>query len=354
MESLVIVTGAGASVHLGRDRDLPMMSGWADDLRRRLGNLADQLGLKPQMDGIEFEECIGRFLRFTRGLDDVASYPWIGYADSMKPVNDAESWFRQAATSSKQIQQTIFESLHELFGFGRIDATKAEMAYGKLFEYLHPEKVALATTNYDVSGEMALDRLGFRPYSGHDGSLEFGRVQRVHVEGITDRNPDRSPVLYLHGRVSWYVQPDGSLAAADPQSPFNADSGTPALLLPDPEKLYDAPATSILWQQFEELIAPGSAVLVLGHSLTDAKLVDALRRQKPDRLAVSLYIPPNETDVGRRVGEERARLTGLLGRDAIVLPLQFGPQVIGSKRALQFFSDSLSQGTDADYDFGPL
>jgi len=48
-------------------------------------------------------------------------------------------------------------------------------------------------------------------------------------------------------------------------------------MLPDPDKIYDADdVINSLWEQFREALRRAKAVLILGHSLNDRALVDAI------------------------------------------------------------------------------
>lgn len=80
-----------------------------------------------------------------------------------------------------------------------------------------------------------------------------------------------------------------------------------------------------LWSQFREALGRARRVFVLGHSLHDPFLVDALRSVPPDRLAVGIYgKDPQEMAAANaatlRVVEES------FGSMVTVLPIVFGTE----------------------------
>ncbi len=137
---LVIITGAGASVNLGREgKKLPQMGGWAAHLCKSLDAYKDVLGLRVDMTGEEFESKVGAFLRCSRSLADCKSYVQLGVPNpSSDSVQQYEQWFQQAELACGQIERALFESLHELFGLDQIDAFAAKTAYERLLGILQP------------------------------------------------------------------------------------------------------------------------------------------------------------------------------------------------------------------------
>jgi hypothetical protein len=129
-------------------------------------------------------------------------------------------------------------------------------------------------------------------------------------------SPYRVPVLHLHGRVGWYLR-DGSLISVNPDSPYQPGIGQPGLLLPDPGKDYAGlPELAEMWDEFEQLLARVSHVIVIGHSLHDSRLIDYLREAR--NLAVSVYEE-------ERAGVAAVRVNELLP-SATVVRMAFGPQ----------------------------
>jgi hypothetical protein len=76
---VLILTGAGASSNLGANGShLPMMSSWASDLVRDVGPRAEQIRLRPDMPGEEFEQELGRFLAFERSFPLIEPFAHLG------------------------------------------------------------------------------------------------------------------------------------------------------------------------------------------------------------------------------------------------------------------------------------
>jgi hypothetical protein len=323
-EPLVIITGAGASAELGSQGPIAQMSQWASHLCDRLAGHAEVLGLRPGMEAYEFEAQIGSFLRFARALDHLGPYLSLGVTDRLRPIDQHEQWLRQAQGASTQIQRAIFDTLHELFRSDAINDVAAYRAYGSLLRLLgNPKRFSVATTNYDPSVEIGLDEIGARPYSGLDNSYRRGQPKVVHLEDIASNDYDRTPVLYLHGRVGWYTDESGRLIAADPDHPFNPDSGVPALLLPDPEKVYDETNVVRLWTAFEQLLQQAERVLVLGHSLNDTRLVEALQGVPTEHLAITIFKP----EEGYDFTPDSDALLERLRRKPHLIPMSFGPTI---------------------------
>jgi hypothetical protein len=76
----------------------------------------------------------------------------------------------------------------------------------------------------------------------------------VRVAGLLDGLPRYTPVLHLHGRVGWFVR-DGSVYEANVRR-YQADFGSPLVMLPDPDKAYDQDGIIIaMWQEFSNALA---------------------------------------------------------------------------------------------------
>jgi hypothetical protein len=312
-----------------------MMQGWAADLCDRLANHVDLLGLRRDMTGEQFEDRLGAFLRFTRSLRDVASYPRAGLATPAEPTQTIEAWFNQAAGTAQEINRSILESLHELFSGTRVHRTPAEQAYGPLLRALQVERLTYVTTNYDLAGEIALEALGKRPYAGVDQAWSPGDPQLVHLDDLLANDTTRTPVLHLHGRVDWYTTDEGQLVAVDPNAPFNPSLGTPALLLPDPDKVYDDFVTQTIWRHFEVALGQATHVLVLGHSLNDTQLLRALTRVTDQQLAIALHAPEGAGLSQWR--KDEAALLQKIGRTPHIIPMDFGPRPCADPVRLQHF-----------------
>ena len=139
---LVLVTGAGASVHFGTDdRPLPLMSGWSDALVDALDareqTLAGTIGLRRGLSGEEFEECLGAFLRWTQTLDATKRFKSVGRQDPDTPLtSEIPTWLARAERRTAVIIKAINASLWNEFGLARVDDLKAADTYKELFEAL--------------------------------------------------------------------------------------------------------------------------------------------------------------------------------------------------------------------------
>lgn len=342
IDRLIVVTGAGASRELGAEnRPLPLMKDWCDDLVNRLvregpsGDVPGLLGLTGA-DGEQFETRLGRFLAWQLSLDTAGSMTKLGVGPG-QPTDAIDSWFRQAKANATQIFNVVHRSLTDLFGQDRISQVSASAAYRSLLDrcgVTPGTPLAYVTTNYDVAGELALEVLGRRPVWGAQPGLGGDSVAvPVDVAGIAhDWGSYHTPVLHLHGRVGWYVSPrDKVLMSVSPRTPYQPQIGAPGLLLPDPDKNYgELSAVGDMWIEFENLLNSNAKVLVVGHSLHDAKLVELLGRYGA-RVGAAFYSnPTGRNDPNNPPGSpvirgELDRIRELLP-SAITIPMRFGPE----------------------------
>jgi hypothetical protein len=291
----------------------------------------------------QFEERLGSFLRFTQSLPNTAMYPRAGFSDPSANSREIEHWFEQAATTSKQVTQAIYASLHELFGSARVSPRAAAQAYEPLLTLLQAERLTYATTNYDVAGEIALDELGRRPYAGEDVGWSATEARVLHFDDIFSDDTRRTPVLHLHGRVGWYRTADNQVFSAPPDATYIAERGAPALLLPDPSKVYDDFVSESIWQQFSAALGQATHVLVLGHSLNDPQLRATLQQVPDNKLAVTIRAKEGAT---YRIWDgAQSAIVESLGRSPHVIPIDFGPRPCASRQRI----DEFLTGAGAQY-----
>lgn len=285
---LLLVTGAGASVHFGTDdRPLPLMNGWSDALvdalNDREATLASTIKLQKGLSGEDFEEALGAFLRWTQTFDATQRFIHVGRQRAdIGASGEVSTWLTIARQRSRTIVQAINSSLWDEFGLGRVDDTKATNTYRQLFEALDAPpggstRLFSATTNYDRSGEAVLSEVGFTADTGARGRP--GRTQRLDVDQIDVwGDPSTVPHLHLHGAVGWYRDQGGGIRVQPADDEYD-DRRTPAVLYPDPDKdpLGETEVgVHLLWRKFNNALESASHVLVLGHSLHDSALVNAL------------------------------------------------------------------------------
>ena len=340
--SILVITGAGASTALGRDdRPIPLMQGWATTLCDQLGVRAQQIGLKPNMQGDQFEAALGRFLAFGKSLPIVDQLLHLGTPGNpttqrQKPHMD---WVQTANNAVYEITLNLHRNLYECFGGNRVDHDRAKNAYYKLHHDalcwdVGDARIWHATTNFDPALEIAidLDRGSFKrvdgfthPAGGVTSMYEPEEFEKLAAE---DDNLDQVPVIHLHGKVGWYYDGQNNIFQDPPDRDFDARQ-TPALLLPDDAKNPETnftPGLDATWTVFESVMRRATHILVLGHSLNDKHLVDTLKGWSGKNIAVVVY--RDSVGEGDRFApatpEEKAHLNQLLGRDVEVIPGSFG------------------------------
>jgi len=104
----------------------------------------------------------------------------------------------------------------------------------------------------------------------------------VRVSGLLSGMPRFVPVLHLHGRIGWFRRAEDQRIYSVHSPRYMRESGTPIIMLPDPDKAYDSdPVINEIWAQFEQALSRARSVFVLGHSLNDRLLVNALSTSSP-------------------------------------------------------------------------
>jgi hypothetical protein len=222
--------------------------------------------------------------------------------------------------------------LDESFGPQKIYRYGATQAYGNLFQELGvtPQThLVLATTNYDVSAEVALDALGYRPDWGESmNPLGQPSDRALSVEGILDGLPRHTPVLHLHGRVNWLMTPDGIAKSSGMyQESSPDDMGVPIAMLPQLEKDYQGDAfLASMWATFKTALVRSQRVLILGHSLNDVELMDEIVTAFPEGQGVGITIRMNDDGSARFDSDEHEALVINRLTRANRIPMSFGPE----------------------------
>ncbi len=214
-----------------------------------------------------------------------------------------EEWHRQATFKIEQVSEVVHETLYALFGRPSFDLQRARSSYTELLQEIGigegGANWVYATTNYDTIGDEALEAADFR--------VEWGERHRVRSsetivdpENLLDRVKTGVPVLHLHGKIGWYRRSasEGGQAIAVSNETYQSGFGTPIVMLPDPNKVYDSdPIINTIWAQFQEALSRARRVLVLGHSLHDEQIVSAIEtRADPASVGVTVYGHPSDPE----------------------------------------------------------
>lgn len=338
---LLLVTGAGASRELGQDDNpLPLMNDWSDALCGALDaterNLASACHLAPGMSGARFEEAIGLLLQWqeVRWLEE--RFQNLG---GPRPTEPYPQQIEARANTDRRLEQVIEvirRSLYDEFGLNRVDDGKARKAYGALLQRLGAERLVVATTNYDRSVEGALLELGMNVETGFKG--RGARSRKLDVAGLVEGSASTgsTPVLHLHGAVGWYHrEQDGQVRDYTGDDPYMKALGTPVILYPDPRK--DPTKNALvadLWREFAAALKAATHVLIVGHSLHDPALVDAVREAPDLVIGVSVY---SETEAESDLAESFERVEQAFP-GAIPIPMKFGPDLIVEQATLDEFA----------------
>ncbi len=348
---LVLITGAGASCTFGQLRQFPLMGGWSDALRKKIIDLSENIAfrkmidLEGEIDGPEFERRLGSFLRQVQAFREIKPLVKASLELStnrqeirMRMPSQAsalEEWYSTTSNAVEDLIEGLNVILYALFDEPGINDFAAAKGFGWLLEELRIDdhsRFVLATTNYDLVGETALARLGYRIDWGRPPQLQPSPDVELRVERLLVGVGSYVPVLHLHSRLGWYLKPDGTVRDMQGGS-YSKQWGTPVVMWPDDEK--DASsyvATGVidmLWGQFQEALGRARKVLVLGHSLHDRFLVHALREHVPaERLAITICAESLEELSSPQLAPIRDAIQRNFGT-IMMVPMVFGPEPTG-------------------------
>lgn len=339
---LVLLTGAGASVGLAHPGvTIPAMKDWSDQLTGALGardpGVALLVHLHYGMEGIDFERQLGRFFASARAFRDArdlmldTSHLTLNLPPPFNslPRTGIEDWHTQATAKINQVSEVMHESLYKLFSRPQFDSPEARRWYLSVLDTLgigpNGTNWVYATTNYDTVGEEALEE-DFRVEWGDRHRRRLSEVT-VDPETLLANVSTSLPVLHLHGCIGWYRRSadEGGQAIAVNSDTYQPGFGTPIVMLPDPNKVYDSdPVINSIWDQFNEALSRARRVLVLGHSLNDEQIVSALKRVDPDRLAVTAYGHASDPSKPESNADPILQIVDENLPGATIIPIRFG------------------------------
>ena len=283
------------------------MAEWSNILRQDLdeakAGMPQALGLTEGLSGTDFEEIVGAVLRFRSSFHLNRRFMRLGSPTFRGVPTQVGDWMKAAEENGSHFERVLWKSLWREFGLAAIDPELARKAYAGLIDLLgiRSTPFVIATTNYDLAAEVALDLIGLEYTNGFDTATIGTRFLRPrNIVDWPNGHRDKVPVLHLHGAVGWYRKPgDDRVYYQPPDQEFNATLGTPAVIAPDPEKdPENDPSVGGIWREFRSALEGATHIVVIGHSLTDEPLVRALSASKHNRI---LVIRPDISDLGSRI-----------------------------------------------------
>jgi len=302
---LVLVTGAGASRSFGvAGQQLPLMQDWSDAVCETLIRTdyrhLQLTGLEKGLDGPEFEQRLGDFLRRVEAFKLIEPLVGVSPPTQQIPPLSTEAlrgWYQQEKFNLEKVVDLIHTSLYEQFAEQAFDLVRATKAYGELLEVLgvlgptRPPFV-VATTNYDPIAEEVLTMNSLLPDWGQKPMVNLTQSETgIEARGLIQGLPRYVPVLHLHGRIGWYSREVGGPYESTMKN-HSAQFGTPIVMLPDPKKDYGSiTLINDLWTEFGLALRRAKRVFILGHSLNDEPLRRAVVENVDDlsRVAVGVY-----------------------------------------------------------------
>lgn len=265
------------------------------------------------MKGPEFEENLGLLLKFEQARALIDRFAPLGRQDFLGEHGQVGRARELTEARLNSLKRILDATLYDEFGMDRVDDERAVEAFGALLDVCGTE-IVVATTNYDLSAEAALDALDFTVDTGFRASR--GRTPALNPVGLIEGRGDATPVIHLHGAVGWYEK-EGVVESHYADKPFNESLGSPVVLYPDPDKdpTNDA-VVSQLWTEFHRALKEAKAVVVVGHSLHDPSLVRALKDAAQRKPVVISFFEK----------EDKKRIESIVP-NAHALHLDFGPAV---------------------------
>lgn len=332
---LVVVLGAGASCRLGRDHDLPLMKEWATVLCRALDaaepGLAAAVDLHPDMEPGAFEDAIGDVVRYSTHLELSERFVRLGgpiaggtYTDQLEALGNTERRL-------ELVIETLRSSMYKEFGLAALDPSAAKQCYERFLSMVEQHgagEVVFATTNYDAAVEIALDELGRNPNDGfRKGTWQSPQLEAQTMIDWNSSHAGAIPILHLHGAVGWYRDEGAHIIRNYADRPYDRRVGVPIYLPPDPRKqpLTD-PVLRLIWDEFAKALIGCTHILVIGHSLNDQPITDAINSSgRHANLAIGQYFPDAMVRQERHVGPgEHERFPN---RALTMIPVDFGPDL---------------------------
>jgi hypothetical protein len=311
------------------------MADWSDELVKALNRaergLAGTLDLRTGLKGDEFEEVLGAFLRWTQTFDATERFMKVGRPGPDTPItSEIVRWLSLARERTRTIVRAVNVSLWREFSLNRVDTATATNTYQSLLKALRaiPGKGSTtlfsATTNYDRSAEVALGELGFTVDTGT--RTVRGRTERLDLDAVQPwSDPMTVPHLHLHGAVGWYRDPERGIRV-DPADRDFDDRLTPAVLYPDPDKdpLGEGEVgVNALWNKFADALESATHVLVLGHSLHDRPLLDALFEHTARNTRLAFTFHHDAEPIAKRLKSYR---TAIANQEVSLVSIDFQPK----------------------------
>ena len=336
---VVVLTGAGASVHLGKPTTAEFVPRVQAEVIRELGR-EGRRELRRSTSGEGggawdqiVQSCNDRWGTGTVDIEMILEHvraqleamrTMIGDRNLRGLLHDATPTFSLYEAVQKVACRLVVEE------YSDVDPAKANQLYGPLFAGVRAQfgvqTLSMFTLNYDVAVERATTALGLRLVDGIRRAAPADNRWSAEEFGSYAPRDDLAVVLFkLHGSTTWAWDKAGSLV----ELPFGTgkDPGTltHALLYPYlTQKDLQKEPFKTGYAYLEACLGRAQCLAIIGTSLRDQHLVRILRaalETNPD-LAVAVLDPAMDTD----------RLTEILGASPSVMavvPQAFDPHMGG-------------------------
>lgn len=331
--------GAGASAFV----DLPTTKKLMDMVRKR----ADDI----KMDGRSLSS-ITKLIVMNNDYADVEKlYDGIDMMlrirsdiPNLRPIFDilhgSDGTFKQTLGELGNIRSVIRDVLLESFTIKSDTHNPIVQMYDMVRSVINDgrtDELRVFTTNYDTVMETYAHMAGLEIVNGF---MDGGHLSRVWADNW-DRSTDKPPLYLtkLHGSVNWYEDADGNIVEAGgiPQRDANHD----IMIAPtEGVKDYDWKPFPALMKRFKESIRDVDVLLVIGFSYRDEEIVNIIKGQLDDGMALISFSTGAVADI-RRVSDADV-VTMLTDRPVIatagtriaLIDRKFEPKTIKDMRPL--------------------
>jgi len=217
------------------------------------------------------------------------------FSEHYPAINEIQRQYdmiRQALSESVKAAHIPFNSVTQ----EQLLAIRVELGkYGRVY-----------STNYDLLIYWAIMAVGNRHFDdcfrGGDVPFDPARVEGSYA---------KTRVYYLHGALHIYLTPSGRVLKRTASCALNLldlfgteykDGARPLIITEgkSEDKWAVISSNPYLRFGFDHLSRPSAGLVVFGHSLTlesDRHIIDAIKRRKPETLAISIYPSGTKYDI---------------------------------------------------------
>lgn len=309
--SMMMLTGAGSSVHIG----IPTMKGMVRKYRQDRSDRKTISQALTVLDQLSVSKDLEEMLLSIQQVSEYADTPLYRLFDTSViskanlKTNEFKREFRKIRRKLEVLQRDILSWIATTCL--RFDRGTARATWEYLSQSLISKAVPLYTTNYDFSVEEIAEGLEMQVVD----NFRRGAFNRFFWdESLSSYDQDGLVVVKLHGSVNWYTTSDHKRIEKLNINAIQNREGLPVervAIFPTRFKdIYETHFFS-LYKMFIRAIDESKLIIVVGHSLRDEYIRAAIREGFRDPEFKMVYIGPtlpNLADFRISVSGRRSRV----------------------------------------------